>query len=58
MLKGTLTVFVFFIGIAFISVGFVTKTDVWREADISLGVCLIFGSAILGIIKIVKSLRS
>jgi len=57
MLKPTLTVFIFFIGIAFISVGCVTISEVWLDIDIGLGASLILCSAVLAIIGVIKKMR-
>ena len=49
MLKATLTVFIFFIGIALISVGFVTISKVWVAIDIGLGACLVLAAIVIAV---------
>ena len=58
MLKATLTVFIFFTGIAFISVGCVTVSKVWVSIDIGLGICLILSAIIFAIIRAMRRLRN
>jgi len=57
MLKATLTVFVFFIGIALISVGCVTVNKVWVGIDISFGAGCILGSSVFAWIRVMKRIR-
>jgi hypothetical protein len=57
MLKATLTVFVFFIGIAFISVGYVTVSKIWVCIDIGLGISCILGSSVFAWIRVMKRIR-
>jgi len=57
MLKPTLTVFIFFVGIALVSVGYVTVSKVWVAIDIGLGACLILGAIVIAIMGFRKRLR-
>jgi len=57
MLKATLTVFIFFIGIALVSVGYVTVSKVWVAIDIGLGACLLLGAIVIAIMGFRKRLR-
>jgi VIT1/CCC1 family predicted Fe2+/Mn2+ transporter len=49
LLKATLTVFIFFIGFALISVGFVTINKVWAAINIGLGTCLILAAIVIAV---------
>jgi len=57
LLKATLTVFVFFVGIALISVGCVTINKVWVCIDIGLGAGCIVAAIVIAIMGFRKRLR-